>query len=76
MICEASSDAVFRLGGAGQAVWDKAENLSAQYACLVNCRTLDTLHVATALLLGFRDFVSLDRRQRSLAEHVGLRVKP
>ncbi len=57
-------------------MWDKAENLSAQYACLVNCRTLDTLHVATALLLGFRDFVSLDRRQRSLAEHVGLRVKP
>ena len=57
-------------------VWTKAETLSAQHAAHVNCRTLDTLHVALAMILGFRDFVSFDERQRSLAAAAGLRVRP
>jgi predicted nucleic acid-binding protein len=57
-------------------VWTKANELSARHADRVNCRTLDTLHVALAIALGFRDFVSFDERQRSLATAAGLRVRP
>jgi predicted nucleic acid-binding protein len=56
--------------------WARAEELSALHAHQVNCRTLDTLHVALALTLGFRDFVSFDERQRLLAAAAGLHVRP
>ena len=57
-------------------VWTKAEDLSASHARKVNCRTLDTLHVALATILGFKEFVSFDVRQRELAAMTGLRVSP
>jgi hypothetical protein len=57
-------------------VWTKADDLSAQHADRVNCRTLDTLHVALALILGFGEFVSFDERQRALARAVGLGIGP
>ena len=57
-------------------VWTKAEELSALHAHKVNCRTLDTLHVALAIILGFREFVSFDLRQRELAAITGLHVRP
>ena len=56
--------------------WTKAEKFSALHAHKVNCRTLDTLHVALATILGFREFVSFDLRQRELAAITGLRVRP
>lgn len=56
--------------------WTKAEALSALHAHKVNCRTLDTLHVALATILGFREFVSFDLRQRELAAITGLLVRP
>ena len=56
--------------------WTKAEEFSALHAHKVNCRTLDTLHVALATVLGFRDFVSFDLRQRELAAITSLRVRP
>jgi predicted nucleic acid-binding protein len=56
--------------------WTKADELSAHHAHHVNCRTLDTLHVALAMILGFREFASFDERQRSLATAAGLRVRP
>ena len=37
-------------------------------------RTLDILHVATAVHLGARAFLTFDARQRALAKHAGLRV--
>jgi hypothetical protein len=37
---------------------------------------LDILHVATAMVLGVRDFASFDGRQRQLAKRAGLRVLP
>ena len=37
-------------------------------------RTLEILHVATAVHLGAREFLTFDARQRRLARHVGLRV--
>lgn len=57
-------------------VWTKAERFSDLYAQQVNCRTLDTLHVALATVLGFSEFVSFDLRQRDLATKVGLHVRP
>lgn len=56
--------------------WAKAEELSARHAHQVSCRTLDTLHVALATILGCREFVSFDERQHSLAPAAGLRVRP
>jgi predicted nucleic acid-binding protein len=40
------------------------------------CRTMDILHVACAVQLAPRFFVSFDNRQRALAERVGLTVLP
>ena len=40
----------------------------------IGCRSLDVLHVATALQLGLRRFVTFDRRQQELARAVGLTV--
>jgi len=37
-------------------------------------RTLDVLHVATAVHLGARQFLTFDTRQRKLAQYAGLRV--
>jgi predicted nucleic acid-binding protein len=39
-------------------------------------RSLDVLHVAAASLLGALQFVSFDRRQRSLAFKAGLKILP
>lgn len=37
-------------------------------------RTLDILHVATAVHLGAKEFLTFDDRQRALARYAGLRV--
>ncbi len=39
----------------------------------LGCRSLDVLHVASALKLGFRNFLTFDRRQQQLAKTAGLR---
>ena len=39
-------------------------------------RSFDVLHVAAALALGQREFLSFDTRQRALAQAVGLTVLP
>jgi len=55
-------------------VWDRCRELSLAHAAETGCRTLDTLHVACALELGYRDFVTTDKRQSALADRIGLRV--
>lgn len=55
-------------------VHDRAEALARQHAAALGTRTLDILHVAAALALRTRDFVTGDARQASLAEAAGLRV--
>ncbi len=40
------------------------------------CRSMDILHVACALQLLPRWFISYDHRQRALANHAGLTVRP
>jgi predicted nucleic acid-binding protein len=52
----------------------RAGELSRQYTPAFGTRSLDVLHVASALELGLRRFVSFDERQRKLARAVGLKV--
>jgi predicted nucleic acid-binding protein len=58
------------------AVYDQAAALSDQHGPSLGTRTLDVLHVAAALVLGTGRLLSLDQRQRALAEKVGLAVAP
>lgn len=52
-----------------------AEQLSAQHTGKGGYRGFDILHVATALELGARQFLTFDVRQGVLAKAVGLKVK-
>jgi len=53
-------------------VFRRASGLSQAHAVRLLCRSLDILHVAAALELGCRRFVSGDDRQLALARAVGL----
>jgi len=55
---------------------EKARQLSDRYTPALGTRTLDLLHVATALLLKSEIFFSFDGRQRKVAASEGLKVKP
>lgn len=55
-----------------EAVWQRCFGLARSHAAVTGCRTLDTLHVATALEMGFRRLVTSDTRQATLAERVGM----
>ena len=57
-------------------VFSRAEALSAENTATIGVRSLDILHVAGALILGAGEFVSFDKRQRSLAAKAGLKVLP
>jgi hypothetical protein len=50
-----------------------AEELSRKRTPVLACRTLDVLHVASALVLGSRRFLTFDARQRKLAERAALK---
>jgi hypothetical protein len=52
----------------------RAAEISRAHTTTVGCRTLDVLHVATALELALRNFVTFDRRQQQLARAAGLKV--
>ncbi len=56
--------------------WDdvfvRADQLTARHTAQLGTRTLDILHVAAALELGAREFVSFDTRQADLAQAAGL----
>ena len=58
------------------AIEQKAEELSASHAAKLGCRTLDIIHVAAAIVIGAKDFVTFDGRQAALAKSSGLAVKP
>jgi len=53
---------------------NRAADLSRQYSRTLGTRTLDVLHVASALELGFHAFLSFDTRQQNLARAVGLKL--
>ena len=52
----------------------RATDLSRVHTPVLGCRSLDVLHVAAALELGLRSFVTFDDRQQQLARAAGLKV--
>lgn len=52
----------------------RAAEISRLHTPTLGCRSLDVLHVATAIELGLHDFVTFDRRQQHLARAAGLRL--
>ncbi len=56
-----------------RAVLRLADEISRKRTPALACRTLDVLHVASALTLGRGYFLTFDARQRKLAEVMGLK---
>ena len=52
----------------------EAERLSALHSEALGTRSLDVLHIASALVLGLSEFLAFDRRQHALATAVGLQA--
>jgi predicted nucleic acid-binding protein len=53
---------------------DRTAELSRAHTISLGTRTLDVLHVASALELGAKTFVTYDTRQAALAKAVGLKT--
>ena len=58
------------------AIWQEALSLSRRYSRNFGTRTLDVLHVATALILEADVFFTFDKRQRKLAKAIHVPVLP
>lgn len=56
-------------------VESNALNLSAKFTSQILCRSLDIIHVASALAADIPTFVTGDKRQAQLAEAAGLEVE-
>lgn len=67
---------VFRMAPLGSEVWEKALILSRRHSAKLGTRTLDLLHVASALVLRPDVFYTFDERQRELARAQRLRILP
>jgi hypothetical protein len=57
-------------------VFTVAEALSAAHSRTLGTRGFDVLHVAAAIALGTKGFLTFDARQKTLAVKAGLKVKP
>jgi predicted nucleic acid-binding protein len=57
-----------------RATLNRAGALSRQHTRSIGCRSLDLIHVASAIELGMKHFVTFDLRQQQLARSVGLKV--
>ncbi len=58
------------------AVFVRAEGLSGKHSGAIGSRSLDVLHVASALEARCTEFISFDGRQRKIAAMAGLHVIP
>ncbi|MFY9802323.1 MAG: type II toxin-antitoxin system VapC family toxin [Candidatus Acidiferrales bacterium] len=67
---------VFRPAPLAAEVWEKTVALARRHSSKFGTRTLDIVHVASALTLRPEVFYSFDRRQRKLAKAERLRVLP
>ncbi len=56
------------------AIFETAIDLARRHAARIGARTLDTLHVASALELKAKHFWTFDQRQAKLAKAAGLKV--
>lgn len=57
-------------------VFQRSVGFSRAHTSSTRTRSFDILHVAAAIELGATEFWSFDKRQRTLARGVGLRVNP
>lgn len=57
-------------------VYSEAEALSVAHTKTLGTRGFDVLHVASAIALGTKNFLTFDARQKSLAVKAGLKVEP
>jgi predicted nucleic acid-binding protein len=57
-----------------RAALKKAGELSRKHTPALGCRSLDVLHVASAVELNLRYFVTFDLRQQQLAKAAGLKL--
>lgn len=57
-----------------RATLNRAAALSRAYSAKLGTRSLDVLHVASALELDLRSFLTFDSRQQELASAVGLKL--
>jgi predicted nucleic acid-binding protein len=57
-----------------RAALQRAADLSRNFSRTLGTRSLDVLHVASALELGFRCFISFDLKQQKLVKAVGLKL--
>lgn len=67
---------ILRIEGLPEEVFVLARRLSSRHTAKFGTRSLDVIHVASALLLRPSAFYSFDERQRRLAEAEGLTVRP
>ena len=67
---------ILRIEGLPAEVYDLARTLSRRHTSKLGTRTLDLIHVASALLLRPGIFYSFDERQRKLARAEALTVRP
>jgi len=56
-----------------RAAFQRAAGLSQRHTATFGCRSLDVLHVASALELELKNFITFDVRQQRLAQAVGLK---
>lgn len=70
------SAGVFQIEELHRETWRTAVSLSRRHTAKLGARTLDVLHVATALIEKPDAFCTFDKRQRKLAQAEGLRVLP
>jgi predicted nucleic acid-binding protein len=57
-----------------RAALKRAGQLSRKFTPATGCRSLDVLHVASALELELRNFCTFDQRQQELAKAAGLKL--
>ncbi len=57
-----------------RATLKRASDISREFTRVIGCRSLDILHIASALELGLRSFVTFDTRQGRLAQALKLKV--
>ncbi len=67
---------VYFLKPLSASVFERAMQLTRKHTRMLGTRTLDVLHVASALDLKVETFYSFDRQQIDLAKKVGLKVLP
>jgi predicted nucleic acid-binding protein len=56
-----------------RAALQRAADLSRRHTAVLGCRSLDVLHVASALELKAKHFLTFDRRQQRLAQATGMK---